>query len=178
MASDVAQGSHCSYCGNGFTPEQQATLGPRKCGQCGNTTYFNPLPVAVVLVPVAAGLLLIRRGVAPQIGRLALPGGFINQGETWQQAGAREVGEETGLTLDSDEIRLYDCLSAPDGTLLVFGLARQRSLSDLPPFEPNEEVTERVVADAPTPLAFPLHDQAAQRFWLDNRARLHGWMAS
>ena len=175
----MQKNSHCSYCGAPFRVEQRETLLPRRCGSCDNVTYFNPLPVAVVLVPVDDGLLLVRRAIPPQIGRLALPGGFIDMGETWQQAGAREVGEETGLTLDPDELRLYATLSAEEqGMLLVFGLAQQRGRNDLPDFIPNSETSEIVVASSPVELAFPLHNQVAQRFWLDNRARLQGWMAS
>lgn len=178
----MQKNSHCSYCGALFGLEQRKSTLPQRCGNCGNVTYFNPLPVAVVLVPVDDGLLLVRRAIPPQIGRLALPGGFINMGETWQQAGAREVSEETGLTIDPDELRLYATLSAEEGMLLVFGLAQQRGRNDLPDllsdFIPNSETSEIVVASSPVELAFPLHNQVAQRFWLDNHARLQGWMAS
>ena len=39
----------CSFCGMRF-PEDAGR--PRCCPACGNTTYRNPLPVAVALVPV------------------------------------------------------------------------------------------------------------------------------
>jgi len=39
------------------------------------------------LIPVHDGLLFVRRGIEPRKGKLALPGGFINLGETWQEAG-------------------------------------------------------------------------------------------
>ncbi|MEU8352015.1 hypothetical protein AB0C60_21895, partial [Streptomyces sp. NPDC048845] len=41
------QDSHCAYCGAAF-PEGAAW--PRRCARCGNTSYRNPLPVAVALV--------------------------------------------------------------------------------------------------------------------------------
>jgi ADP-ribose pyrophosphatase YjhB (NUDIX family) len=44
-------------------------------------------------------VLLVRRNIEPQIGQLALPGGYMNLGETWQQAGARELFEETGTII-------------------------------------------------------------------------------
>jgi ADP-ribose pyrophosphatase len=159
----LTRDSHCSYCGAPFAPEQ---LWPRVCAACGNTSYRNPLPVAVVLVPVESrGLLLVRRTIPPRAGSLALPGGFIGVGESWQEAGAREVGEETGLTVDPREIQLYDALSAPDGTLLVFGICSPRLVADIPPFAPNPEASETVVASEPVELAFPLHAQVAARFW-------------
>jgi ADP-ribose pyrophosphatase YjhB (NUDIX family) len=40
---------------------------------------------------------MVRRAVAPQIGRWALPAGYIDYGEDPRQAAVREVLEETGL---------------------------------------------------------------------------------
>jgi ADP-ribose pyrophosphatase YjhB (NUDIX family) len=128
--------SHCSYCGHTFSADQPW---PRRCGQCGSTSYRNPLPVAVVLVPVGDGLLVVRRSIPPQQGELALPGGFITTGESWQEAGAREVSEETGLTIDPADVHLFDVHSAPDGTVLIFGLVLPRTAEEMPPFAPNSE---------------------------------------
>ena len=45
-------------------------------------------------------VLLIKRGHAPLKGQWSLPGGSVEVGETLEQAIAREVLEETGLTVD------------------------------------------------------------------------------
>lgn len=158
-----AKNSHCSYCGAPFAEGQPW---PRRCAACGNVSYVNPLPVAVLLVPVGGeGLLLVRRAIEPRKGQLALPGGFIGVGESWQVAGAREVLEETGITVDASQVSLFDALSAPDGTLLVFGLAPAIAASDVPATPPEDEVSELVIVTGPVPLAFPLHDAVADRYW-------------
>ena len=154
--------SHCSYCGNAFEAEQ---AWPRQCSACHQTSYLNPSPVAVGLVPVDNGLLVIRRTVAPRIGSLALPGGFIDIGESWQQGCVREIEEETGLRIPADDVQLYDVLSAPDGTVLIFGIVSSRTAADIASFVPNSETSEMLVIQGPTELAFPLHNQAAARFW-------------
>ena len=57
--------------------------------------YQNTPTVAVVLVPLRAGLLMIRRALTGEgRGRLALPGGYQTPGQTWQEAGSAEVREE------------------------------------------------------------------------------------
>ena len=120
-------------------------------------TYRNPLPVAVAVVPVAeGGVLMIRRAIPP-VG-LAFPGGYIELGETWQEALARELVEETGVRVEPDAVRELRVLSAPDGTLLVFGTAPAVARSALTGFAPSDEVSEVVVVDGPRDdVVFALH---------------------
>jgi ADP-ribose pyrophosphatase YjhB (NUDIX family) len=158
--------SHCAFCGTRF-PEDASW--PRTCRNCGNTSFRNPLPVAVVIVPIQlplaqTGILTIRRAIPPKAGELALPGGFINYDEIWQEAGAREVFEETGLRIDPAEINEFRVRSAPDSTLIIFGLAQPRSEKDLPSFFPNEECSERLVLLEPVPMAFSLHTDIIKQF--------------
>ena len=157
------QHSHCSYCGHPFEADQ---AWPRLCAACGNTSFVNPLPVSVVLLPVDDGLLTVRRNIEPQVGWLALPGGYINRGESWQQAGARELLEETGIVIRPEDLREFRVKSAPDyNTLIVFGLARRMRASDLPPFVPNEETQEIWVLKAPQELAFSTHTEALREYF-------------
>ncbi len=157
--------SHCSYCGALFSDDLSY---PRQCPSCENVTYVNPLPVAVLLLPVDDQLLFIRRNIEPQKGKLALPGGYINAGETWQRAAARELFEETGITISPDEIELFQVLSAPDNTLLIFGLAKKRSASELTQFILSEETSECVIANRLEDVAFALHAQVITEFLQQN----------
>jgi ADP-ribose pyrophosphatase YjhB (NUDIX family) len=154
--------TYCSFCAHPFGPGQPW---PRRCAGCGNTTYRNPLPVAVVLLPVDAGLLVVRRSIPPRVGQLALPGGFINHGEGWREAGAREVAEEAGVSIDPAQIREFAVRSAPEGMLLVFGLAPPVRAADLPAFAPTDEASERLVMGGPAELAFPLHTEVAALYF-------------
>lgn len=156
--------SHCSYCGNPFAPDQPW---PRQCARCGQVTYRNPTPVAVVLLPVDDGLLVIRRGSGNErgVGELGLPGGFIDYGERWQEGAARELFEETGVVIDPDELREVRVMNGGTATVLVFGLAQPRTRSDLPPFQPSSEATERLVITKPQTLAFDTHTQVAREYF-------------
>lgn len=154
--------AHCSFCG---APFEAGRAWPRLCSACGNRSHLNPLPVAVMVLPVGDGLLVIRRGVEPHRGGLALPGGYIDVGESWQEAAVRELHEETGIVVDAGDVRLFDVHSAPDGTVLVFASGPCLDPSALPPAVPNAEVMERLVVHEPTELAFALHTRVAAAFF-------------
>ncbi|MBI3096755.1 MAG: NUDIX hydrolase [Planctomycetes bacterium] len=55
-------------------------------------------------------VLLVRRGLAPFKGQWAIPGGFVREGETLEQAALRELREETGV----DEVYLEQLYSFGD----------------------------------------------------------------
>ena len=70
----------------------------------GKYVYEWPRPmvttdaVIFAVTPDATKLLLVKRGHDPYKGKWAIPGGFINIDEELEDAVARELQEETGLT--------------------------------------------------------------------------------
>jgi 8-oxo-dGTP pyrophosphatase MutT (NUDIX family) len=155
--------SFCSYCGVAY-PE--GAPWPRACVSCTNITYQNPLPVAVAIVPVGTGVLCIRRTIEPAFGQVALPGGFLELHESWQEGLARELREETGLVTDPAEVRLFRAYSSKrEGLLLLFGLCRRFFPHEMPEFAPNSEASEMMVVPGPVELAFPLHTLALAEYF-------------
>ena len=163
----LKKNAHCSYCGQRFA---EGAAWPRTCAGCQSISYVNPAPVGVLVLPVDGGVLCVRRGIPPGVGKLALPGGFLDVGETWQEGTVRELFEETGLRVPAAEVELFDVLSPPpEGLVLIFGLARRRDADDMPTFTANEEVTAVTVVREPVELAFPLHTEALRRFFARRR---------
>jgi ADP-ribose pyrophosphatase YjhB (NUDIX family) len=100
------------------------------------------------------------------LGHLALPGGFLEVHETWQEGCARELFEETGIRISVEEVQLFRTYSAAErGVLLVFGLASPRRAEELPAFVANEEVSEVTLIHGPTELAFPLHTRVVREYF-------------
>ncbi|AVT37206.1 NUDIX domain-containing protein [Plantactinospora sp. BB1] len=162
--------SHCSYCGTAYS----VLTWPRVCAHCGQTTWRNPSPVALAILPVLTadgiGVVVQRRDIEPGRGRLALPGGFIDYGEDWRDALVRELREETGLVADARTAELYAVHSAPaGGTILIFGVLPARPADSLPPSAPTEEATEWLVLTEPAELAFATHTQVLAEFLAANR---------
>lgn len=139
------------------------------CLTCEQTTWRNPLPVAVAVLPVltAAGIGVVvqRRDIEPGRGLLALPGGYIEYGEDWRDALVRELREETGLVGAASEARLYAVHSPPHaGAVLIFGVLPPQRADQLPVSVPTEEATEWLVLTEPAELAFSSHTEVLASF--------------
>ncbi|KLV10019.1 MULTISPECIES: NUDIX hydrolase [Photobacterium] len=105
---------YCSQCGADAIRQQQPPgdthLRP-VCQQCGHVIYQNPTVIAGCIIEHQGKFLLGRRAIEPMAGKWSIPAGFMENGETVEQAAAREVLEETGAKVDL--LSPYSIFSVP-----------------------------------------------------------------
>lgn len=93
---------YCPVCGSQHFEINDARS--KRCADCGFVYYMNASAAYVAVIENEAGELLVtRRQREPAKGTLDLPGGFADPGETAEEGVAREVIEETGLSVVSTE---------------------------------------------------------------------------
>lgn len=93
---------YCMHCGQRLTtavPEGD-TRRRMVCLDCGFIHYVNPRPVAGTLPVREDGhILLLRRAIEPRRGAWVFPGGFMDVGESAEEAAARETREEVNIAV-------------------------------------------------------------------------------
>ena len=170
----------CSYCGAKHLEQNSY---PRKCFICYNETYKNPIPIVVTMIPVVlgfgpVGLLIQKRNIDPQKGEWAFPSGYVDFGETWQEAAVRENQEEMNVLSTIKDYEFFDIKKPSNGNMLVFCTSKF-TISDeklIKDFETNEEVIAldvyygkpEYVLDKMNrsghPLAFPTHIECSELY--------------
>ena len=99
-------------------------------------------------------------------GRLALPGGFQMLGQTWQEAGAREVLEETGVAIEAASLQVVAVETTPDRRQnLLF--CQSPPVTHEGAFRHDAEVSEVLVVHHSVETAFPLHTERVRAFFGD-----------
>lgn len=82
------------------------------CPGCGHEieVFKNPLPTVDIIIEMAGGgIVLIHRKNEPR--KWALPGGFVDYGETLEEAAAREAKEETSIEVS--DLKQFHAYSDP-----------------------------------------------------------------
>ncbi|MGO9901977.1 MAG: NUDIX domain-containing protein [Solirubrobacteraceae bacterium] len=117
----LAQARFCPRCGQ---PADITFPRSLACPHCGYLAYYNPKPVAAVIpVDDQDRVILMRRGFDPRRGRWTFPGGFVELGESVEDAVRRETDEELGISIELQ--RLVGVYSrADDRVVLIVFLAR------------------------------------------------------
>ncbi len=89
----------------------------------GGARDYPPFPrVGVGAIVISEGrILLVKRGVPPGRGLWAIPGGKLKLGETLQDCAAREILEETGVTIAVGEcIYVFDLIERDKSEKIKF----------------------------------------------------------
>jgi ADP-ribose pyrophosphatase YjhB (NUDIX family) len=113
----------CALCGGEM--RVRMVLPDRKpfkvCSKCGFVDFPGPKLVAGCLVIDAGRVLLLRRGIQPQIGRWTFPGGYVDLGEAPAQAALRETSEEVGMTVTIGRLLgVYSDPARPIAVVVVY----------------------------------------------------------
>lgn len=156
------ENNYCRRCG---TPLEQKSDHFWKC-ENGHSSYLNPSPASGVFFLTDDNEVVVsRRAIDPGKGTLDSIGGFVDNDESAEEAIAREILEESGLT-PNDYGQLHIFCTAPTGyeyegevkrVLSTFFWAKLHP--DAQPM-PSDDVAEIVM--------IPLHDIDISKFYGDD----------
>jgi NAD+ diphosphatase len=169
MQESIGSGNVFKYCPKCGSAALRLVGGKLlRCGACGFELYLNAAAAVAALIADARGRLLITvRGKEPGKGLWDLPGGFVDPGESAEQALRREVREEVGLDVTAMQYfgshpNTYDYMGVRYSTMDIGFLCEAHDPSRA---APRESAIEAV-------LFVPPQDVDPGRFAFGSLARL------
>lgn len=129
----------CSHCGE---PVQlQVPEGDNRerhvCASCGTIHYQNPRIIAGCLPVFGDQVLLCRRAIEPRLGYWTLPAGFMENGESTEQAALRETLEESCAEVEIRQLYTLTSILHVNQVQMIY-LAKM----DVAEYGPSEESLE------------------------------------
>ena len=98
----LEEAKFCPRCGETATVDYPRSI---NCPHCGYGAYYNPKPVAAAIpVTTKNEIILLRRGFDPGKDLWTFPGGFVDLGESVEQAAQREAQEELEIAIELTEL--------------------------------------------------------------------------
>ncbi|MEO0293407.1 MAG: NUDIX hydrolase [candidate division WOR-3 bacterium] len=107
---------YCPICGKELCLSFIEGRNRKNCVYCGFVDYKNPLPCVSIVGFKKNKIVLIKRGIEPSKGEWALPSGFMEVGESPEEAALREFYEETSL-----RGRIVDLLGVYSQKIEIYG---------------------------------------------------------
>ncbi len=130
----------CPVCGGPLEERLLKVTEPKRlvCTVCGFVFYIDPKLAVLALVPYQGGLVMVRRTIEPGFGLWVVPGGFVDLGETVEEAVVREAQEEAGVTVRV--VRLQNVYSYRHSRTVVIAFETEYISGTLAPGDEESEV--------------------------------------
>lgn len=160
----MTQPVYCARCGTRMERRHVDDRERDVCPGCGFILYLNPVPAVGVVVALEGKLVLVRRRYEPRAGCWALPAGFMELGESAEEAAIRECHEETGLLVRVDHLLGVYSIGSGQRTGLLIIYAATATGGELTAADDATEAGVFAANALPEPMAFPTHLQAIERW--------------
>ena len=112
----------CPKCGIGLETKALKDGEPPRlvCPGCDFVFYLDPKVAACTICMVDGGIVLMKRGIAPEMGKWVFPGGFVDRGESVTAAAVRETKEEVNLRVNLTGILDVYSFEGSDVVVVVY----------------------------------------------------------
>ena len=131
------------------------------CSRCGLVFYRNPMPAVILVLLKENRILIAKRANPPALGELCLPGGFIDLGESPEEAAARELNEETLLTGGTFTLMGTDKDTTDYGSVVLYVYRVENWKGEPSPSDDVSALSWMSLEEVPR-LAFPAHDRVIE----------------
>jgi ADP-ribose pyrophosphatase YjhB (NUDIX family) len=148
---------YCPRCGGGLDKRVVKANEPKRlvCQVCSFIFYQDPKVVAGTIFILDGGIVLLKRGVEPALGKWVFPGGYVDRGEAVYDAAIRETKEESNLDVKLGPLlNVYSYPRSPNVIVVytaevVSGtLAAADESVDARVFKPNEIPWDELAFDS------------------------------
>lgn len=173
----MSQPVYCPRCGTLMELRVVDDREREVCPACGFIFYRNPVPAVGVLVALDGRIVMVRRRYEPRAGCWALPAGFMELGESAEDAAIRECHEETGLLVRIDHLLGVYSFGEGQRTGLLIIYAATATGGELVAADDATDAGVFAPDALPAPLAFPTHLQAIERWRRETRPATAPYLA-
>jgi ADP-ribose pyrophosphatase YjhB (NUDIX family) len=154
LLAPVTAERYCTQCGHLLSRKWLATETRERdvCLACNHVHYGNPKVLVAGIIYWRDQIVLCRRAADPARGLWSVPMGYLEMGETLEEAISRELYEETRLKVPAGLMKLYAVCSLPHIDQ-VHAVYRAKLTCEPRPIADNESTEVRLFSEANLPVA-------------------------